>query len=248
VSHPVVAVRRLALDGHGFPLEAERISTVRTDANVANGMALDRDGRVVVCEQGSPTRPAAITVEGRPLVRGMGRCPLNSPNDVVVKSDGTIWFTDPSYGWLQGFRPPPRLAGAPPARSRRGRGIAALPRPGSRVRRGESIPGPGPGSVAQAWLAGRQAGCIGTPATRTPSPASGAPQAAQVSPRAPGDISWARLRINSSSRCASSQERRALSGRDRARMSGFGLRRSGSEARGWELEVLTQNGDRQTPL
>src|ERR687891_114917 len=33
------------------------------------------------------------------------RLALDSPNDVVVKSDGTIWFTDPSYGWLQGFRP-----------------------------------------------------------------------------------------------------------------------------------------------
>jgi gluconolactonase len=32
---------------------------------------------------------------------------LNSPNDVVAKSDGTIWFTDPSYGHLQGFRPRP---------------------------------------------------------------------------------------------------------------------------------------------
>jgi gluconolactonase len=32
---------------------------------------------------------------------------LNSPNDVVVRSDGTIWFTDPSYGFLQGFRPEP---------------------------------------------------------------------------------------------------------------------------------------------
>jgi gluconolactonase len=36
-------------------------------------------------------------------------CALNSPNDVVVKSDGTIWFTDPSYGFLQGFRPDPQL-------------------------------------------------------------------------------------------------------------------------------------------
>ena len=33
---------------------------------------------------------------------------LNSPNDVVVRSDGTIWFTDPSYGYLQGFRPEPQ--------------------------------------------------------------------------------------------------------------------------------------------
>jgi gluconolactonase len=34
--------------------------------------------------------------------------PLNSPNDVAVHPDGTIWFTDPSYGYLQGFRPEPR--------------------------------------------------------------------------------------------------------------------------------------------
>jgi gluconolactonase len=32
---------------------------------------------------------------------------LNSPNDLVVRRDGTIWFTDPSYGYLQGFRPEP---------------------------------------------------------------------------------------------------------------------------------------------
>jgi gluconolactonase len=35
--------------------------------------------------------------------------PLNSPNDVVVSSDGSVWFTDPSYGHLQGFRSAPLL-------------------------------------------------------------------------------------------------------------------------------------------
>ena len=34
---------------------------------------------------------------------------FNSPNDVVVHSDGSIWFTDPIYGWEQGIRPRPRL-------------------------------------------------------------------------------------------------------------------------------------------
>ena len=43
------------------------------------------------------------------MVDGWGGLPLNSPNDVVVKSDGTVWFTDPSYGYLQGFRPAPAL-------------------------------------------------------------------------------------------------------------------------------------------
>lgn len=97
-----VAIRRLEL-------ATGRISTVRADANMANGMALDGDDRLIVCEQGSFTQPARVsrldphtgTVET--LVEG-----LNSPNDVVVRSDGTIWFTDPSYGWLQGFRPAPR--------------------------------------------------------------------------------------------------------------------------------------------
>src|ERR671934_94067 len=41
------------------------------------------------------------------IVAGWGGLAFNSPNDVVVKSDGTIWFTDPSYGFLQGFRPEP---------------------------------------------------------------------------------------------------------------------------------------------
>jgi gluconolactonase len=108
-SPPLVAVRRLALDGRRFPLEAERITTVRADANVANGMALDRDGRLVVCEQGTRPRAAAVTREGRMLASRWNGLPLNSPNDVVVKSDGSIWFTDPSYAHLQGFGPAPRL-------------------------------------------------------------------------------------------------------------------------------------------
>jgi len=46
-------------------------------------------------------------VEG--LVASWGALSLNSPNDVVVRHDGSIWFTDPSYGYLQGFRPEPEL-------------------------------------------------------------------------------------------------------------------------------------------
>jgi gluconolactonase len=106
---PVVAVKRLALDGHRFPLEPERVSVVRADANVANGMAIDGAGRLVVCEQGTLKRNAAITADGVPLVDSWKGLPLNSPNDVVVKSDGSIWFTDPGYGHLQGFRPAPRI-------------------------------------------------------------------------------------------------------------------------------------------
>src|SRR3954471_2927365 len=55
---PRVDIRRLALDGTRFPLESERLRTVRADANAANGMTLAPDGRLVVCEQGSHSAPA----------------------------------------------------------------------------------------------------------------------------------------------------------------------------------------------
>jgi gluconolactonase len=111
---PNVAIRRLALDGDRFPLEPGRVTTVRARANAANGMALAADGRLVVCEQGSLWRPAAITLVDpaggsvETVVDQWLGSRLNSPNDVVVKRDGTIWFTDPSYGHLQGFRPAPQ--------------------------------------------------------------------------------------------------------------------------------------------
>jgi gluconolactonase len=91
------------------------VTTVVEDANAANGMTLDRDGRLVVCEQGGPRRDAAITLvdprtgEREVLVDRVRGRPLNSPNDVAVGPDGAVWFTDPAYGWLQGFRPRPRL-------------------------------------------------------------------------------------------------------------------------------------------
>jgi gluconolactonase len=104
---PLVDVRRLALS-------TGEVTTVRHDANVANGMCLDRDGTLLVCEQGTFSTPARIarldprTGGTATVVDACDGLPLNSPNDVVVRSDGTIWFTDPSYGHLQGFRPAPR--------------------------------------------------------------------------------------------------------------------------------------------
>jgi gluconolactonase len=75
------------------------VSVYRQPSNYTNGHTRDREGRLVSCEHGgrrvTRTEPdGSITViadryEGKRL---------NSPNDVVVKSDGTIWFTDPPYG------------------------------------------------------------------------------------------------------------------------------------------------------
>ncbi len=115
---PRVSIKRIALDGERFPLEPERVTVVRGDANVANGMALDTDGRLLVCEQGTFTEPARIarldpaTGEVEPVVDAYGGLPLGSPNDLVAAGDGAIWFTDPSYGFLQGFRSEPVLRDA----------------------------------------------------------------------------------------------------------------------------------------
>ena len=82
---------------------------------MANGATNYRDG-LVVCAQGSLNEPAAlIYMEAkRPhktttLLNNYHSRPFNSPNDVVVHSDGSIWFTDPIYGYEQGFRPKPQL-------------------------------------------------------------------------------------------------------------------------------------------
>ena len=106
--------RDLRVDVKRLDLVTRTVSTLRSDANMANGMTLAPDGRLLVCEQGSQTRRARISA----LDRETGRAetvvdewrglPLNSPNDVVVADDGAIWFTDPSYGFLQGFRPASR--------------------------------------------------------------------------------------------------------------------------------------------
>jgi gluconolactonase len=115
---PQVDVARIALDGAQLPVPASAVTIVREAANVANGMTLDAEGRLVICEQGTMREPARIsrldlrTGAAETLVERCDGLPLNSPNDVVVKSDGTVWFTDPSYGHLQGFRPPPRVPDA----------------------------------------------------------------------------------------------------------------------------------------
>ena len=58
---PLVDIRKLALDGYRFPLEPERVSVVRPQANAANGMTLAPDGSLLVCEQGSWFQPARIS-------------------------------------------------------------------------------------------------------------------------------------------------------------------------------------------
>ena len=76
-------------------------SIFRKPSNFANGHTRDRQGRLIGCEHGG-RRVTRTEYDGTITVlidRFEGK-PLNSPNDVVVKSDDTIWFSDPPFGIL----------------------------------------------------------------------------------------------------------------------------------------------------
>ncbi len=78
---------------------AEGMTVCREPSNFTNGHTRDREGRLVSCEHGG-RRISRTEADGTVVCvveRYQGK-KLNSPNDVVVKSDGTIWFTDPPYG------------------------------------------------------------------------------------------------------------------------------------------------------
>ena len=75
---------------------AEDRSVVRTASGGANGLALDRTGHVIACE-GSARRVTRLEADGTVtvLARAYSKKRFNSPNDLVIRSDGTIFFTDP---------------------------------------------------------------------------------------------------------------------------------------------------------
>ena len=75
------------------------VSVYRAPSNNANGNAVDGEGRLITCEH-SGRRVCREEADGTvvTVVDSYGGKKLNSPNDVVVKSDGSIWFTDPHYG------------------------------------------------------------------------------------------------------------------------------------------------------
>ena len=89
------------------------VSVFRAPSGNSNGNTVDRRGRLVTCEHLNrrvtrTEHDGSITV----LADAHGGRRLNSPNDVVVRSDGSVWFTDPSYGILtdyEGMRAEPEL-------------------------------------------------------------------------------------------------------------------------------------------
>ncbi len=80
------------------------VSVFRQPSNNSNGNTLDNEGRLVTCEH-LTRRVTRTEIDGSITViadKWQGKR-LNSPNDVVVKSDGSIWFTDPDYGILSDY-------------------------------------------------------------------------------------------------------------------------------------------------
>lgn len=80
------------------------VSDFRRPSNFGNGQTRDRQGRLITCEHGG-RRVVRTEYDGSitALMESFDGKRLNSPNDVVVKSDGSIWFTDPTFGLLGNY-------------------------------------------------------------------------------------------------------------------------------------------------
>lgn len=117
---PHIHVSRISLPSDINSTDAQAVEIDPKNINMANGGVNYKDG-VLFCSQGTFDSPGGIAFmplgpdvnnmeyEAKLLVTSFHGRPFNSPNDVVVHSDGSIWFTDPIYGSEQGIRPPPRL-------------------------------------------------------------------------------------------------------------------------------------------
>ncbi|CAM2147081.1 gluconolactonase [Pararobbsia alpina] len=89
------------------------VGVFRANSNFSNGNTRDREGRLVTCEHGT-RRVSRTEHDGRitTIAAEHEGKRLNSPNDVIVHSDGAIWFTDPDYGILsdyEGYRSPSEI-------------------------------------------------------------------------------------------------------------------------------------------
>lgn len=108
-----IQISKVTLSDDGGVVACEEINP--SSVLMANGGVNYQDG-VLFCAQGTLESPGGIVfMEAEPpyrsrmLVSSFYGRDFNSVNDVVVHSDGSIWFTDPIYGFEQGIRPRPRL-------------------------------------------------------------------------------------------------------------------------------------------
>ncbi|KAJ3545315.1 hypothetical protein NM208_g2572 [Fusarium decemcellulare] len=111
-----VQISKISLGIGGDLVKLEKINCDLI--HMANGGVNYQDG-ILFCAQGSATNPSGLfkmqsthPYHTEAVLTGYLGRPFNSVNDVVVHPDGSIWFTDPSYGHDQGYRPKPSLPNA----------------------------------------------------------------------------------------------------------------------------------------
>ncbi|KAG0565869.1 hypothetical protein KC19_7G019300 [Ceratodon purpureus] len=113
-----VTKRGLILQGQNsqvrkVSLTTRKVTTVLPATDIASGMALDLEGNLLICEHGQGEKGGYIQrldlkrLNTTIVADNWFGVPFNSPNDVVVKRDGSVWFTDTTYGWLKGHRSKP---------------------------------------------------------------------------------------------------------------------------------------------
>jgi gluconolactonase len=97
-------------------IEGQGVSVYRAPSHFANGQTRDRQGRLIACShRGRCIYRTEYDGHITTLVDRHAGKRLNSPNDVVVKSDGSIWFTDPIYGISNDYEGGRQASEQPPA-------------------------------------------------------------------------------------------------------------------------------------
>ena len=113
--HKTITISKVSLpeSGEDKPIFSEML---KTTIPMANGGVNYGNGSILFCGQGNMTATGGLfkvstdpPYEAQLLVGGFYGKEFTSVNDVVVHSDGSIWFTDPIYGYVQGIRPAPKL-------------------------------------------------------------------------------------------------------------------------------------------
>ncbi|HJU19537.1 MAG TPA: SMP-30/gluconolactonase/LRE family protein [Stellaceae bacterium] len=95
--------------------EEDGVSVFRFPSDYANGQTRDRQGRLIACShRGRCLTRTEYDGHVTTLVTHHGGKRLNAPNDVVVRSDGTIWFTDPLYGISNDYEGGRQVSEQPP--------------------------------------------------------------------------------------------------------------------------------------
>lgn len=107
---PFISIVKVTLSDEDVTYEV-----IQSDVVMANGAVNYQDG-ILFCEQGNKERAGGLVKmslepphDTTTMVSDFHGVPFNSVNDVIIARDGAIWFTDPIYGFEQGFRNTPRL-------------------------------------------------------------------------------------------------------------------------------------------